>query len=86
MIEISFLKLSKPQETLLTINNADEGSIFVNPSFVENQTLSEYISNLIFTLDEAQVQTATSLYERVSGGIVIQANTAMAECENIPHI
>ena len=67
----------------MTTNNANEGDFFVNSFFVGGQTLSQYISNISYTLTPDLVNEATALYQTIPGGVVQQATTAIAEGEHL---
>lgn len=65
----------------MAVTNQFEGSLFVNPTFVENMTLAQYVAQLMPLFNGTQVQTVVDTYEKVIDGALNQAITIMTDCQ-----
>jgi carboxylesterase type B len=54
------------QERFLAFTNSFEGTIFVNPNFTAQQTVSDYVAQLFPNFNESQIKQAVAQYDNVS--------------------
>ena len=70
------------QKTLLTVNNGNEGFIFVNSTLTSQMNISEYVAGLMPQFTSAQVQATVAQYTGIGLDTVFdQATAIMGECE-----
>ena len=65
----------------MTVNNAHEGNIFVNPAFTAQQTLTQYVELLFPNFDASLVKATVAQYSGLEdGNVTQQAFLVMGEC------
>jgi hypothetical protein len=67
------------QDTLLSVNNAFEGRVFLDPNTTSTVNVSSFISNLYPTLDSSSVESAVELYAKTGMEPFDQAVGIMGE-------
>lgn len=74
--------LSYYQDVLLSVTNTFEGRDFVSAAIAANQTITDYISQLMPQFTKQQIQEAARVYSNVgSDDVLDQAIAIMGECK-----
>lgn len=74
--------LSYYQDVLLSVTNTFEGRDFVSATIAANQTITDYISQLMPQFTKQQIQEAARVYSNVgSDDVLDQAIAIMGECK-----
>jgi hypothetical protein len=61
------------------VTNAREGDIFTNPAQIlaNNDTLADYIANLLPRLNSTSIQQAVALYDNIPGNNTVPEQAAL---------
>ena len=70
------------KKRFLGVNNAFEGTLFINETVVANMTLSDYVAQLVPQFDKVQIDATVAQYNNI-GLVTIadQAAAVLGECK-----
>ena len=69
----------------LGVNNAFEGTLFINETVVANMTLSDYVAQLVPQFDKVQIDATVAQYNDIGLDTVSdQAAAVLGECKFYP--
>ena len=75
-------KLNSFQDVLLSVTNTFEGRLFVSQNFTENQTIAEYVAQIIPQFSDREIQETVAVYTGIGLDTVFdQATAIMGEGE-----
>lgn len=82
-----YLRFNIIKDILLSVTNTFEGRIFVSETIVANQTVADYISQLMPQFTEREIEQTVKAYANIgSNDVLDQAIAIMGECASRYHL